>query len=117
MRFKRRKASYRLLAAALFLAAVFMSLPVVSHAADKPVHILVVYPEEADRISGEDCPAALGQVIVSLGYNADYMEAGNAKGHLNDYDQVIWCATMESDRLSPSMLEGYEGKKCNLQYR
>lgn len=109
MRYKRRIISYCLLSLVLFSACLSFLLPLRVQAEDKPVHILVVYPEEADRIKGEDSMAAVGRVILSLGYEADYMEAGEAKGHLTEYDQVIWCAVTDSGRLSPSLLEGYHG--------
>ena len=84
MKYKRRTASYRLLSAVLLIAAVVTAslsvLPFKSLAADKTVHILVVYPEEADRISSDDSLAGVGRVLVSLGYMTDYMEAANAKG-------------------------------------
>ena len=68
MRYKKHKASYRLLSLLLLVTGLFFAWPFKAGASDKPVHILVVYPEEADRISGEDGPAALGRVLVSLGY-------------------------------------------------
>ena len=109
MRYKRLKTSYRFIAALLLIAVCFALLPVRAESADKPAHILVVYPEEADRISGDDGPAALSRVIVSLGYECDYLEAENAAEHINEYEQVIWCATADSERLDPAMLDGYNG--------
>ena len=82
MKYKRRTIIYRLIAAIVLLASLISALPAKTEAADKPAHILVVYPEEADRISGDDGPAALSRVIVSLGYECDYLEAENAAEHI-----------------------------------
>lgn len=109
MKYKGRTIIYRLIAAIVLLASFFHALPAVTEAADKPAHILVVYPEEADHINGDDGPAALARVIVSLGYECDYLEAENAREHISEYEQVIWCATAESERLDPTMLNGYKG--------
>ena len=109
MKYKGRTIIYRLINVIALLVSRLLVFPTKPEAMDKPVHILVVYPEEADRISRDDGPAALARVIVSLGYECDYLEAENAKEHINEYEQVIWCATAESERLDPTMLNGYRG--------
>ena len=71
--------------------------------------ILVVYPEEAVRRGKEDNLSAIAQVMFSLRYQVDWVEAGKAGDEIRNYNKVIWTATVQSDRLDPSILDGYEG--------
>ena len=77
---------------------------------EAPGDILVIYPEEADRKHSDDTLAAIGQVLLSLRYTADFVEAGEAGAVIQDYEQVIWCATVLSDRLDASILQGFSGR-------
>ena len=74
-----------------------------------PADILVVYPEEADRKSGPDNLSALSEVLFSLRYSVDFVEAQDAKGVIGSYENVIWCAAADSKRLNADILTGYEG--------
>ena len=71
--------------------------------------ILVVYPEEAVRRGKADNLSAIAQVMFSLRYQVDWAEAEKAGDVIGYYDTVIWTATAASDRLDPSILDGYKG--------
>lgn len=72
--------------------------------------ILVIYPEEADKLSGEDDLSAIAKVLLSLRYSADFVEAEEAGPLIGEYDKVIWCSTVSSNRMDAKILQGYEGK-------
>ena len=71
--------------------------------------ILVVYPEEAVKRSRPDNLSAIAQILFSMSYHVDWAEAEYAADEIKFYDKVIWCATAESDRLDPLILDGFEG--------
>ena len=110
MRFDRPFARALLCALALALAWLPEASALAEDAAPRaPAEILVVYPEEADRRAGEDDLAALARALLCLQHTADFVEAGDAAAVIGDYENVIWCATVRSDRMDPAILDGYAG--------
>ncbi len=83
-------------------------------AAEARGDVLVIYPEEADRRSSDDSMAGVAQVLLSLGYAADYVEAREAGPLLEDYDRLIWCGVAASERLEPELLRDYPGSMLIL---
>ena len=76
--------------------------------------ILVIYPEEADKLSEEDDLSAIAKVLLSLRYSADFVEAEEAGPLIGQYEKVIWCSTVPSNRMDGKILQGYEGKLLAL---
>lgn len=71
--------------------------------------ILVIYSEEADRRGQSDNLSAIAQVLFSMRYQVDWLEAEKAKDAVKDYEKVIWCATVDTERLDPTILTGFDG--------
>ncbi len=71
--------------------------------------ILVIYPEEAVRRGKADNLSAIAQVMFSLRYLVDWVEAGDAKDVIGSYNKVIWVATADSDRMDTAILHDYDG--------
>ena len=76
----------------------------------KPGEILVVYPEEMDRKSSPDNLSALAELLFSLRYTADYLEAEKANGLIGQYENVIWFSASDSDRMDTALLRGFSGR-------
>ena len=72
--------------------------------------ILVIYPLEADRHFSDDSLSAIAQVLLSLRYTADFVEAEKAAEMLPHYENVIWCALSGSSRMDPALLSRHSGK-------
>ena len=75
----------------------------------EPGQILVVYPEEMDRKFFPDNLSALAEILLSLRYTADYVEAEKAKGQIGQYENVIWFSASDSDRMDTTLLSGFSG--------
>lgn len=71
--------------------------------------ILVVYPEEAVNRRGKDNLSAIAQVLFSMRYRVDWVEAAYAAEEIGYYEKVIWCATASSELMDPGVLDGYDG--------
>lgn len=112
MRFKRIPA--------LLLALVLTAAPALGRTEETmpeeeaPARILVVYPEEMDRRTGPDNLSSLAQVLLSLRYTADYVEAAKAAEAIGRYENVIWFAASDSKRMDPAVLKGYTGRLLAL---
>lgn len=98
-----------LLAALLFPSAAEEAQTADGQLPELPGDVLVIYPEEADRRTAEDNLSAIAQALFSLRYTADFVEAQDAGRVIGQYERVIWCDTAVSDRMDPTVLDGYEG--------
>ena len=77
--------------------------------AEQSENILVVYPEEAISRGQADNLSAIAQVLFAMRYQADWLEAAEAKDAVKNYNKVIWCATVDSERMPEEILTGYDG--------
>lgn len=96
-----------------FVFGLFV-LPVQTLKAEESEHvsrgeILVIYPEEAVNSGRADNLSAIAQILFSMRYRVDWVEAADAAEEIHYYEKVILCATAESDRLDPMALQGYDG--------
>ena len=90
-------------------AAVFPAWAEETEEPETPGEILVIYPEEMDRKADNDNLSALAQVLISLRYSADYVEAEKAGERISQYENVIWFAAADSERMNPAILRGFSG--------
>ena len=92
-----------------FCTAALCCLADDAHLVGKRGDILVVYPDEAVKRGQADNLSAIAQVMFSLRYRVDWVEAGNAGKEIAHYDKVIWCATVPTERMDTDILRDYEG--------